>query len=220
MSNWTQPIGFRPAAPGVPEAPEIHPADEQQTRELLSELLRLRDSRCAGCAAPLCSHQTLMSLVAGCQDQPRCLACLARLMGGERDAVRDHLLAYIRIRACRRAGWEWANAQEHHPPGRLPSCLWPAPETAGAGAQDVQPVNPHAEQEPRADAAWDAGPLGCGELVMGLRQRLLALPPGSILKLTATDAGMPEDLPAWCGLTGHTMARGNHPYYWIRRREN
>ncbi len=73
---------------------------------------------------------------------------------------------------------------------------------------------------PAADAEWDAGNMGCGELVMQLRMQLQLLKAGQILKLTATDAGMPEDLPAWCRLTGHTLVRSNHPEYWIRRREN
>ena len=70
-----------------------------------------------------------------------------------------------------------------------------------------------------ADAEWDAGAIGCGELVMELRPRMLALHPGQILKLVASDAGAPEDLPAWCRLTGHTLVACRHPVYWIRRRE-
>ena len=76
------------------------------------------------------------------------------------------------------------------------------------------------DSNPAADAEWDAGNMGCGELVMQLRMQFQPLKAGQILKLTATDAGMPEDLPAWCRLTGHTLVRFNHPEYWIRRREN
>ncbi|MBI2815611.1 MAG: sulfurtransferase TusA family protein [Acidobacteria bacterium] len=70
------------------------------------------------------------------------------------------------------------------------------------------------------DAEWDAGNMGCGELVMGLRMRLQTMKAGQILKLTATDGGMPEDLPAWCRLTGHKLVLSKHPEYWIQRREN
>jgi tRNA 2-thiouridine synthesizing protein A len=70
------------------------------------------------------------------------------------------------------------------------------------------------------DAEWDAGDIGCGEFVIGLRVRLQSLKPGQVLKLTARDAGVPEDLPAWCRLTGHKLLISNHPEYWIRRREN
>lgn len=70
------------------------------------------------------------------------------------------------------------------------------------------------------DAEWDAGDKGCGEIVMDLRRVLQPLAPGQVLKLTARDAGVPEDLPAWCRMTGHTLVMSRHPEYWIRRREN
>jgi tRNA 2-thiouridine synthesizing protein A len=74
-------------------------------------------------------------------------------------------------------------------------------------------------QEPEHDDAWDAGAMGCGELVLELRFRLQALPPGAVLELTATDPGAPEDLPAWCRMTGHALLRERHPHYWIRRKD-
>jgi tRNA 2-thiouridine synthesizing protein A len=67
--------------------------------------------------------------------------------------------------------------------------------------------------------AWHAGALGCGELVLALRVRLNALSPGAVLKVTATDPAAPEDLPAWCRLTGHTLVRMEHPDYYIRRKD-
>lgn len=72
----------------------------------------------------------------------------------------------------------------------------------------------------RADDEWDAGELGCGELVMDLRIRLAALPPGSLLKLVARDPGAIEDLPAWCRITGHALVSAAHPVYFIRRKES
>ena len=68
------------------------------------------------------------------------------------------------------------------------------------------------------EAAWDAGDLGCGELLLELRTRLSALGPGQVLRLTAHDLGAPEDLPAWCRMTGHTLVSQQHPVYLIRRR--
>lgn len=65
---------------------------------------------------------------------------------------------------------------------------------------------------------WDAGELSCGELVVQLRLRLAAVAPGSILELVASDAGLPEDLPSWCRLTGHHLVRADPPIYLIRRR--
>ncbi len=67
---------------------------------------------------------------------------------------------------------------------------------------------------------WDAGDKGCGEIVMELRRVMLDLAPGAVLKLTARDAGAPEDLPAWCRMTGHALVEARHPDYWIRRREH
>jgi tRNA 2-thiouridine synthesizing protein A len=68
------------------------------------------------------------------------------------------------------------------------------------------------EQE---DASWDAGEMGCGELLLALRHRLRAMP-GRVLKLVATDAGAPEDIPAYCRVTGHELQRAEGHVYWIR----
>jgi len=69
------------------------------------------------------------------------------------------------------------------------------------------------------DEEWDAGHMGCGELVMKLRILLKNMAPGAILKVTARDPGAPEDLPAWCRLTGHTLVAARQPEYFIQRRE-
>lgn len=67
------------------------------------------------------------------------------------------------------------------------------------------------------DDSWDAGAMGCGELVLELRMRLKAMP-GQVLKLTATDPGAPEDIPAYCRMTRHELVAAAHPAYWIRAR--
>lgn len=74
--------------------------------------------------------------------------------------------------------------------------------------------------EPDDDVAarWNAGALGCGELVIELRGRLAHLAPGSLFELVASDPGAPADLPAWCRMTGHQLAQADHPTYLIRRR--
>jgi tRNA 2-thiouridine synthesizing protein A len=71
----------------------------------------------------------------------------------------------------------------------------------------------------QADDLWDAGDLGCGELVLELKLRLDRLRPGHVLKLVALDPGAPADLPAWCRMTGHTLVSATHPVYLIRRKE-
>lgn len=72
-----------------------------------------------------------------------------------------------------------------------------------------------------ADAEWDAGDLGCGELVLELRKRLRAMP-GRVLELRALDPGAPEDLPAWCRLTHNELIRHDPDTgrFWIRSRSD
>ena len=81
-------------------------------------------------------------------------------------------------------------------------------------------TDPAAFDPTAAAARWDAGDLGCGELVLELKLRLKALEPGQLFHLTARDSGAPEDLPAWCRLTGHRLVRQSAPDYWIERRAN
>ena len=70
-----------------------------------------------------------------------------------------------------------------------------------------------------SDAEWDAGDMGCGDLVLELRARVEGLVPGRILRLTARDPGAPADIPAWCRMTGHALVSAQHPIYVIRRKE-
>lgn len=72
---------------------------------------------------------------------------------------------------------------------------------------------------PRFDADWDAGDLGCGELVLLLRSRLSALRPGQVMRVRATDAGAVHDIPAWCRMTGEALVHQDpdQDFYWIRR---
>ncbi len=67
---------------------------------------------------------------------------------------------------------------------------------------------------------WDAGDMGCGELLIHLSRRMRALAPGAIFELRVQDPGAIEDIPSWCRLTGHTLAFAQHPVYRIRRRNS
>ena len=69
-----------------------------------------------------------------------------------------------------------------------------------------------------ADVEWDAGDLGCGDLVLQLMIRITAMAPGQVLRLVALDPGAPADIPAWCRMTGHTLVEEQPPLYLIRRR--
>ena len=71
---------------------------------------------------------------------------------------------------------------------------------------------------PEPDATFDAGPMGCGEIVIELKFRLRDLPAGARLFVRGTDPGLPEDLPAWCRMTGHTLVWAGPPFYLIQRR--
>ena len=70
-----------------------------------------------------------------------------------------------------------------------------------------------------SDAEWDAGDMGCGDLVLELRARIERLAPGRRLRLTARDPGAAADIPAWCRMTGHALESEQHPIYLIRRKE-
>jgi tRNA 2-thiouridine synthesizing protein A len=54
------------------------------------------------------------------------------------------------------------------------------------------------------DREWNAGELGCGDLVLELRLKLRESP-GNILKVIAVDPGAPADIPAWCRMTGNEL---------------
>ena len=82
------------------------------------------------------------------------------------------------------------------------------------------PLKPGPQRAAPPSAAWDAGDLGCGELVLELKRRMELLAPGQVLQLVARDPGAPADLPSWCRMTGHTLIAEQHPVYRIRRKEN
>ena len=76
-------------------------------------------------------------------------------------------------------------------------------------------------QPERVAAVWDAGDLGCGDLVLELRGLLAAIP-GRVLRVIALDPGAPEDIPAWCRMTGHALVHQEEATgsYWIRARDD
>ena len=74
-------------------------------------------------------------------------------------------------------------------------------------------------QPSRWDSDWDAGDMGCGELVLFLRQKVLALPSSGVLRLLARDEGAKEDIPAWCRVTGHSLVASEPPFYFIQKKK-
>jgi tRNA 2-thiouridine synthesizing protein A len=67
---------------------------------------------------------------------------------------------------------------------------------------------------------WDAGHIGCGELLVKLQLRMRGLQPGQLFRLISLDPAAPEELPCWCRLTAHKLVFARHPEYWIQRKES
>ena len=202
---------------------DLDPQDQVKIEALLCDLKQLRENHCAGCGVAICGHEALMSLTMGFKDAPRCWSCLAGAMGYGREALRDRIFAYITHRSCHYEGWKWASREEGFESGELPGCLWPT-AVMNNSEQEWKLSNSALNEMPISDinsdydAEWDAGNIGCGDLVLELRNKINSLRPGQILKLRAMDSGAPEDLPAWCRMTGNTLAGFHHPIYFIKRK--
>ena len=67
-------------------------------------------------------------------------------------------------------------------------------------------------------AEWNAGHMGCGEVLILMRRKMQELNPGDVFKLTSYDLGAPEDLPAWCRMTHRRLLHAQHPDYWIEQK--
>lgn len=195
-----EPSRRLPAEPDEPEAGESLPQRALRT---------LVGGRCRDCATPFSAREAVFSIFLGLKDAPRCLPCLSRRLERPAGELSSDLLAHIRGRDCYFQAWGEAERID-------------GARAADAGA--VRPA-PTTKKDPAAGggelavaAGWDAGGMGCGELVMALRLRMEKLRPGDVIRVTATDPAAPEDLPAWCRLCGHTLVAMNHPNYWIRRK--
>lgn len=195
--------------------------DEERQRAiaLLAGLDALTAAPCPDCAGGVCGHAYVLNVAMGFKDQPRCTPCLATALGREHADFLRQATDYVNRRLCFRSGWEWANDHEDVT-DRWPSCV--APATGMSATREVG-VSEHSTIAPLAQtitASWDAGDMSCGDLVLELRLRLNRMPPGGVLELTATDPGAPEDIPAWCGLTRHTLLHYEIPTYYIRRKDD
>lgn len=205
----------------TPEWPDPDDEDYRPPRQLLQDLERLMGASCVQCAHRLCGHEALFSVAMGFKNAPRCLTCLARVLDWSPQDLRDHLVSHFQHRDCYGHAWGVASGRESFGPGWTPACLW-TNEEALAEAVPERPslASPETVDEALEVAdAWDAGDMACGDLVLALRGRLNSLAPGAVLRLTARDPAAPEDLPAWCRLTGHRLWRAQHPEYLIQRKE-
>ena len=73
------------------------------------------------------------------------------------------------------------------------------------------------QDRPHINARWEAGELGCSQLIIGVQRALSALEPGEHLELVTHDGGAWIDIPAWCYLTGHELVVDDHPTYIIKK---
>ena len=174
---------------------------DEDIRPLL-ELRRLAGGRCCDCLVAYDPFEVVFSVAMGFKTAPRCFPCLARGFGRPANAFRKELTEYVQRRECYLRAWREAERMTSSPDSTV--------RVAAVESVAVPSLVP--------ENRWDAGDMGCGDLVMGLRLKLNALASGSVLAVRATDPAAPEDLPSWCRLTGHTMVTANHPDYLIRRK--
>ncbi len=77
---------------------------------------------------------------------------------------------------------------------------------------------------PTADAVCDGGDLDCGSgLLLIIRDAMRPLLAGGVLEVRSTEVSVKEDLPAWCGLVGHTLlgvrpGDGKVSRYFVRKK--
>lgn len=183
-----------------------------------ADVRALAGSLCRACGRAPCGHELVLSVLLGYRNAPRCAECLAVESRETRAAFCERILHWLRARDCYREAWERASAAEGSIDRLRPSCIFSVPVellSAGAAASMDLPTT----TELRHDADFDAGDMGCGELVLELRTRLRALPQGAVLCVTACDPAAPVDLPAWCGLTKNPLLAIRPPLYWIQRRK-
>ena len=183
---------------------EVDPdIDDDEDSLPLRELHRLVGGKCHDCGVRYGPHDAVFSVAMGFKTSARCLPCLARGFDRPVEEFRTELIDYVHRRECYLRAWREADRMNPN-------------EKQNNGTPAAAPIN--AAAQPSTGIEWDAGDLGCGDLVLGLRIRLNALPSGTIMTVRATDPAAPEDLPSWCRLTGHEMISAKHPVYTIKRK--
>lgn len=65
---------------------------------------------------------------------------------------------------------------------------------------------------------WDAGDLGCGELIMELAKKIKVLNSGDLFEVIALDKGRIEDLPSWARMTGNELIKNEPPSYIFKKK--
>lgn len=183
---------------------------------VMAELEKNEGSRCRACDRPLCGHDVVLSLVCGYKAAPHCLSCAADDMDLPASDLARRAWLYVRGRECFLSGWRAASLREEVAVEGIPACFEARSSETGAIHSSRTRNDVADDEEDFVDESWDAGALACGELLLELRLRLRRGGPGRTFALRALDSSAPEDIPAWCRLTGNTLLRAKHPFYWIR----
>jgi tRNA 2-thiouridine synthesizing protein A len=183
-----------------------------RTQALQATVAAIQLAPCRRCGASLCGHAALLAVLFGCKDAPRCPACLAEEHREGAAELVGRAREWIRRKDCFLHVWRAASRNEHGAEDAPTNCL---PQAAGASAPAPLAAAPSASAP---IATYDAGDLGCGDLVLELRGKLREVQPGEVLRVFARDPAAPVDLPAWCGLTGNVLVRAAHPEYHIARK--
>lgn len=193
------------------------PQVQVSAASLVAELDRWTGQGCRRCGVSLCGHFVLCSVVLGLKDCPRCPTCLALGLRQPLPELLLRLTEYVQRRECYRTAWTEACDREGVARTPHPECLGVIQDQERHNLVEDSCMD---ARETPADEEWDAGTLGCGDLVLQLRHRLRSMAPGQVLRLTAYDPGAAEDLPSWCRMTGHSLIRAVPPVFWIQRKEN
>lgn len=197
---------------------DLSPAElASRTEALRVTVAAIAASPCRRCGGPLCGHAALLAVLFGCKDAPRCPDCLASEHREPKSAMVARAGEWIRRKDCFRHVWHEASLREHGNAAAAPSCLG-APTLASRPSPTLAAPTDAPPLPPAPVATYDAGDLGCGDLVFELRGKLREIGAGEVLRVLARDPAAPVDLPAWCGLTGHTLVRAAHPEYHVQRK--
>ncbi len=188
-------------------SPGASELDVAKTNELLNNVDQLSAKPCHDCREAICGHHVLFSVAMGFKTAVRCLGCLARGLQQEPEELRGQLLRYVRERDCYTRAWTHASSLE------ACSCV----TALEASSQSDDQTEADSSGVSVIDT-WDAGDMGCGDLVLALRIRLNKISAGGVIKVIATDPAAPEDLPAWCRMTGNRLVAMAHPEYHIERK--
>lgn len=175
----------------------------------LRELQRIAGGSCLDCRVPYSAREAVWSIALGFKNAPRCLGCLCRRLDRTETDLQNSLTDYVQRRECYLRAWREAVLMDEQTPTHRPAPMIPQ--------EADEPLKTVSETEAMH---WDAGDLGCGDLVMQLRIRLKKMAPGNVIHVTATDPAAPEDIPSWCRMTGQTLLNSDHPLYTIRRKED